>query len=571
MSNVNVNATNVEQWAEGFLQYLGHPATSVNDPRLKFLIAWDTHEGDVQSNPTNGLAIEDGGPTMSGSKVSAFKNIQDGYVALHKYLVNNGITGVLQGLTNPASTVESLTHALAGANWEGSATPEARAASLNYANSVGQAAGGTTIVQPLKVGGTGAPPATTPGALGVAQQTLGMKENYTGPGAYKGFDLSSLSGSLVSSAKAAIDQFTATPGAEQSMMQKIYQNYGNEAWAASIPELRSILVLGAYMGWNGAAGTAELQSAFQNTKWWKQSSDNGRLWQETLANDPGQAKVAVQEAASRVTNIANSLGVQLDEATLQKIATTVAQQSVSGIGQFSSTQFTDSQIYQAVTGAVNSTQFTNQLTEVPGAPPLTGASAPVTAVTTSGDAASLQNAFTTIARNYYLNLTPQQIAAKVQEALASDTGEGNFQSGALASFTSFAQNQAKMMYPTLAASLGTTTSVGADNTPYQSMAWARNMIASFTGQGSGDNINLTDPQWNWILSGTTPPKNIAAGITPQSSTSSTAASGTPTNQIPSADTLQSYLMQTPQYQTTNQAKNQAWQIGSAVTKSFGYN
>jgi len=197
--------------------------------------------------------------------------------------------------------------------------------------------------------------------------------------------------------------------------------------------------------------------------------------------------------------------------------------------------------------------------------------APVTGATSSGDAATLYNDFTTIARDWYLNLTPQEIASKVQQVLAGDTGQGNFLQGAHATFLTFAQNQAKQMYPGLAAVIGTTSSTGGPATPYESLGWARNMIAQYTGLGSGDNVNLTDPQWKWVLSGSAPPTNVAQGITQQSSTAASQASSTATpGQIPSADTLQTYLMQTPQYQKTNQAKNQAWQVGKAITSAFGF-
>jgi hypothetical protein len=576
-------AENALDWAQGFLAYLGKPATSVRDPRLTFLEAMYNHEGDGGSNP---LAITnaEGQPSTNlpgnSAGVKSFASVQSGYVALHRFLVNQHITGLLSELLNPATTTQDLTNALSQASWEGSSTPQARAASVAYANAVGSGAASLSgqTIQPLDTGGvstgtTGTPTETT--GSSATEPIQGMNTNYTGPGAYKGFDLQSVSPSLLAQAKAAIDEFTATPGAEQAMMTKIYQNYGDEAWAASIPELRTVLVMAAYMGWTGASGTAELQSAFQATNWWKQSSDNGRLWAETVANDPGQAQVAIQEAASRVTNIANSLGAQLSAAQLNSIATTVASQSVSGIGQFSNTQFTDQQIYQSVVGAINSPQFTNELTGTStagaGSPTVTGASAPVTATTSSGDAAALYNAFTTIARNYYLGWTPQQVAKAVQTALASDTGQGNFQSGAIASFTTQAQNLAKVQYPGLSSIIGTTSTAGTDNTPYAALAGYRSLIAQYTGYGSDpDTIDLTSPQWSWILSGATPPNNVANGITQQSSTAASSPSATANGQLPSYDTVQRYLMQSPQYQTTDQAKSQAWQVGKAITSAFGF-
>jgi hypothetical protein len=630
------------------LAYLGKPATSANDSRLKFLTAWDTHEGDLMTNPTNGLAIEAGGKTMTGSKVSTFASVQAGYIALHRYLVNNHITGVLRRLMDPASTVQSLTQALAGANWEGSATPKARAKSLAYANTVGQNAGGPPLAPldaaPDRVGGTNtAPPAKAPvtpapvsnvpqdpidiggggdqgkpavpilpgsqgdvapvtptpldpidigggGDLGsggvpsvpvvpgsgvvtpaptgpVAPPIEGMDTQYTGPGAYKGFDLHSLAPDLIGPAKQAIDQFLSTPGAEQQVLNDIYTNYSQESWAASNPEVRTLLVIGSLLGWDKDPAIFEAQ--LQNTDWWKSTSDNQRNWQETIANDPGQARVAVREAAARVTNIANSLGVQLDASTLNDIATTVASQSVTGVGQFSNTQFTDQQIYQAVVGHFNSTDFLTSAQATSTSTPASTLNAASTATSTSGDAATLYNAFTTIARNYYLNLTPQQIAAKVQTYLQTDTGQGNFQSGAVSGFTTEAQQMAKTMYPALGSVVGTTGVTGTDTTPYAALAGYRNLIATYTGYGGDpDTIDMTSPQWSWILAGKQPPSATTAAAGAPPATPSSSSSATPV--LPSYDQVQSYLMGTPQFQTTDLAKQMAWHVGSQITKAFGF-
>ena len=555
------------QFAEGFLKYLGVPATSASDPRLRFLVAWENHEGTAATNNALAITNAEGQPATplpgNSAGVQQFKTAQSGYVALHKYLINQGITGILQGLTNPASTVQSLTSALSAAHWEGSATPQALAASQNYANSVGRAAGGPAFTS-LGTTGTGAAPVATAGATAPAIQ--GMNQQYAGPGAYKGFDLSSLAPDLVVEAKNAINEFLTKPGAEQSVMNDIYKNYSQESWAANNPEVRTLLVVGSLLGWD--KDPAIFQGQLVRTQWWKSTSDNLRNWQETQANDPGQAAQAINEAGARVTNIANSLGVQLDAATLKSIATTVASQSVTGVGQFSNTAYTDQQIYQQVTAHFNSQDFLQQVGGTSSATPATAMNSAATATSTQGDAATLYNAFQTIARNYYLNWTPQQIAGAVQNAIAGDTGQGNFQSGAVATFTTTARNAAQQMYPGLASVLGTTSTSGTDNTPYQALSGYRTLIANYTGFGGDpDTIDMTNPQWSWILSGKPPPSATSGSITPAAgSQSPTAAPGT----LPSYDQVQQYLMGTPQFQSTDQAKTMGWQVGSAITKAFGF-
>ena len=576
-----LNQEQAIQWAEGFLNYLGKPPTGANDARVQFLAAQAMHEGTNATNNPLAITLSEGLPSsaLSGntSGVKNFTNVQEGYVALHRFLVNQGITPYLTSLLNPSATVLQLTNALGSANWEGSATPAARQASVNYATAIGQAAGGaapvasTGTMQPNNSGGTLSPSPTAPALTGMNQQ-------YNGAGAYKGFDLGSLAPDLIAPAKNAINTYLKNPGAAQGVLRDIYQNYGQEAWAASNPEVRTLLVVGSLLGWD--KDPAIFQAQLQRTQWWKSTSDNMRMWGQVSANDPGQAHQAVSEASARVENIANSLGVQLDTKTLQQIATTVAQQSVTSTGVYSNTQFTDQQIYQMVAGHFNSTSFLNQAQQGQ-TPPTPGQSPPAaTAPNTSGDAAALFNSFSTIARNYYLNLSPQDIASQVQRYLSSDTGEGNFQSGAVAGFTTFAQQQAKMMYPALASVMGTTGANGTDNTPYQSLSWARNMVAQYTGLGSGDNVDLTSPQWSWILGKGTAPTSRATGLLSGAATgnagdigsgsgSGSGANATPA--VPSADQLQTYLMGTPQFQSTNMAKTMAWGVGNQILRSFGYN
>ena len=80
-------------------------------------------------------------------------------------------------------------------------------------------------------------------------------------------------------------------------------------------------------------------------------------------------------------------------ATLKSIATTVASQSVTGVGQFSNTAYTDQQIYQQVTAHFNSQDFLQQVGGTSSATPATAMNSAATATSTQGDAATLYNAF----------------------------------------------------------------------------------------------------------------------------------------------------------------------------------
>jgi hypothetical protein len=570
-----------EEWAAGFLQYLGVPASGPTDPRLIFLTAWDTHEGDAQTNPTNGLAIEDGGKTMSGSKVSTFKDVQAGYVALHAYLVKNGITNVIQGLKNPASTVESLGADLAAANWEGSQTPQAKAASAAYANAVITGAGGQAMA-PLSgaTGGTGetVAQADTTNTSGLTPaEAKEIDTPYKGPGAYKGFDLSGITGGQRANVEQAITELLAQPGGVQGILNGIYKNYGSEAWAANIPEVRTLLVAGTALGWD--QDPALFNSELQNTSFYKTTSVGTRNWDELSSDDPASAQNAVQQAAARITNDANTLGVPLTQEQVQTLAKTVASQSISsvtGLNTYDSTMVSEQQVLGYITAMASTTDLTSVLsgaatTNVPA----TSTSAQATSITGEGDAASLYNQYTAIARNYMLPMTPSQIAAQVQKDLSGDTGQGNFLTGAISSFTTYAQNQAKILYPAFAGAIGTDATTGNDQDLYQATANIRALVAQYTGNADPDTVNLNTPQYSWILSGSPPPSSATAlsgaGSTIGTSSTSGSSSGGGNVAPPTTDQLTSYLMQQPQFQTTNGAKEMGWQVGSAITKAFGFN
>ncbi len=633
----NVTQAGAEKWAMGFLSYLKAPAASVNDPRVRFLAAQYHHEGVGGTNPL-AITLSEGQPStnLAGNSagVKLFNSVSSGYKALSDFFTNQGITGYLGELKNPGTTVDALTQALAGAGWEGSANTKAKAASVSYANAVGQAAGATQMVPVPTVSMTPAPveaslasspvnssttieatppsltggPPQTPGStsydarwapapaqtasqLGTAQAAAmsqqvqdSLLKPYTGPNAYKGFDLSGIPNSplpgavgnspttILGEVKRGIDIALSTPGGIQGIMTNIAQAYGSEAWMAAQPELRTLLVAGTMMGWE--KDPALFQSLVENTSWWKTTTDNMRNYQQTMANDPGQItgpNGAMAQAQARIVSVANTLGVQLNAAQLAKITNSVVMNSVSQTGTFSNTAMTDQMINEAVAQEFNATTFAQSVAGQQTPIAAMGANAPYTAINPGGDAATLMNQFQQIARNYYLNLTPQQIAQHVQDYLRADTGQGNLVQGAVAGFTSFAQNQAKMLYPAFASALGTTSSLGNDQNLYNATASYRNLISQFTGNANADSIDLRSPQWSWILTGAAPPSSTDA--------IKSASGAAPNNQIgaqgtsapPAIDVVQRYLMQQPAFQSTDLAKNMGWQLGSAIVKAFGYN
>ena len=589
------------QWAAGYLASLGAPASGANDPRMKFLVAWGEHEGtNAAYNPlaiTKAFGVKAKNLPGNSAGVKQFGSIQDGYTALTNYFQQQGLGMMLDELKNPQTSILTLTGTLSAAHWEGSATPQARQASANYANQVGSAAEGVAY-NPVALDQGGAPtgvatiganrtktttPLPIPGSF-----NADMFKSYHGPDAYKGFDLSAIPRTLWPEAQHAIDYFSSDPAVERSMLEWIYTSYRDMAWAASDPQMRTLMVVGTINNWPATKGLA--QSLIANTTWYKTHNDSQRMWSQIAADDPAEARRAVSQAASEVIDVASKLGVQLTQAQVDSMADYIAPLSVSVGGNYVNTTEIQQQITQMVTAQFNANRFLAASGLTTGTPGVSapgtaanaanaagtgstqGLGATVTGATAGGTAAELYNSFASIARNYMLNLTPQQIAGYVQQFLASDTGQGFDPTTAAAGFTTIAQSKAKQMYPALANVIGTTTSMGTDNTPWAATDWVRNLIAQYTGLGSGDNVDLTSPQWSWILSGSAPPSMRAPGISSAGASGVGNAIGTQgSGNLPSMDQLQSYLMGTPQFQTTHMAKSMAWGVGSSILKAFGYN
>jgi hypothetical protein len=403
---------------------------------------------------------------------------------------------------------------------------------------------------------------TTPAKTAAAPPVndLPATKPYTGPGAYEGFDLSAIPADLQAQVKAAINQYIAKPGLEASTLSSIEQNYGSESWAMSDPQIRTLLVYGAVADLSKDPNM--FTDLLQQTNWYKSQSDNQRAYDQLSANNPGQAKAAVEQAHARVVDMANQLGVQLTAAQASHIATTVAQQSVDESGAYSNTSFSDQSLAQAISGEFHASSFAATMSGNAPAGAVTGQSAGGQAV---GDAATLYNQFQAISKNYYLGLTPTQISQQVQNYIKAYTGQGDFLSGAEQGFETYAKQVATTNYPALGNLIGTSNAAGATaQTPYTSLAGYRTLIANYTGyQGDPDTIDLSSPQYNWILTGNSPPTPGAPGAAP----TPTATPGV----LPTYDTVQKVLMQSPAYQTTDMAKNQGWQIGSSILKAYGYN
>jgi hypothetical protein len=555
-----------KSWATGYLKYIGAPATGANDPRVAFLTAQAMHEGTAAKN--NPLAIEAGGGDglPGNTAISQFSSTQDGYKALADYMTSNSpeyLTTLRTSNTNTAS----LTDALKGAEWEGSATPAAKTASASYADAVGSAAGGTTTGEP--------------GAVTIPSQPADKPISGADVKNFYGYDLSAWSGSpVLGTMENAIKQYVEDPGYAKQIQQKLETEYGYQTnWWKSIPQVNAVMIYAATsLDPSNATQQNEFQSLLANTNWWQTTTSNGRYWDEAYGTngspgtDPAQAQQALQNAQEKVLADANQIGVSLSKQQLDAIALTYAKNNYVASGSFGTASGTAAEwLDQAIVDTLENIQGQNVgkiptdfSTLAPGTSDFTtianGAQASASTATPTGltgISSQLYSAFQNIAQQYLMYnptnpagslLTNQQLMQQVETTLQNYTGSGssfgssNLISGAEAQFTQQMMQQASQLYPGMAASIAAGTTPQAYAAPYSSV------ISQMTGIDPAS-INYTDPQWNWVIA-TPNAQGVKSPLT--------------------LDQVQQKLATTPQFDQSNNAAQMADSVTSSLSSMMGF-
>jgi hypothetical protein len=547
-----------QSWAIGLLNRLGAPASGADDPRVVFLTAQAMHENtDATNNP---LAIEAGGKTLPGSKVSQFSTPAAGYKAIADYLTTNG-GGYLQQLTSPQATIQSLTSALAADHWEGSATAAATADSQQYAQTVGESAGGTGEV----------------GAVNIPSQPLAAPIAGADVKNFYGYDLTPFQNSQeLGKMEQTIKQYVEDPGYKAQIDQKLETEYGYQTnWWKNIPEVNAVMLYAAVqLDPTDAASQNQFQSMLAQTQWWQTTTSNGRYWDEAYGTngspgtDPAQANQALQNAQEKVLADANQIGVTLSKQQLDAISLTYAKNNYVASGSFGTASGTAAEwLDQAIVDTLENIQGQNVgkiptdfSTLAPGQSDFSSMAAPqgnAAPTGLTGIASQLYAGFQNIAQQYLMYnpnnpsgslLTNQSLMNQVEQSLQNYTGSGssfgssNLITGAEAAFTQQMITQASAMYPSMAASIAAGTTPQAYVQPYQSV------ISNMTGIDPAS-INFTDPQWNWVIA------------TPGANGQKTALT---------LDQVQQKLATTPQFDQSNNAAQMADSVTTNLSKAFGF-
>ena len=116
-------ALSLEQWAAGFLQYIGAPATRPSDARVLFLEKWATVEGTFYlgnvNNPLDTELPEPGNGLWNSAGVRTYPTLTEGYEATLATIRQGIDAPMLAALKDVKSTVASLTAALSASDWTG--------------------------------------------------------------------------------------------------------------------------------------------------------------------------------------------------------------------------------------------------------------------------------------------------------------------------------------------------------------------------------------------------------------------------------------------------------------------
>ena len=228
-----------------------------------------------------------------------------------------------------------------------------------------------------------------------------------------------------------------------SMVSQIEQQYPAFAPLMAIPDIAKLLIEASQPG---AQWTSQkFQAAIEGTNWWRTTSQPARQWQTLKLTQPGEASRQSAQTAVQIHQLAAQEGILLTPADLASLVDNAQKESWNA-----------AQIQQAVGQQAGQKTLT---------------------------AGTIQNTATQLgqtAQSYGLPLsdhTKFAWAQRIAEGTATTDG-----------FNAYAQDQAKLMFPTLAKHIDQGMTVRQLADPYLQIA----------GQTLGVDPNaleLTDPKW----------------------------------------------------------------------------
>ena len=275
---------------------------------------------------------------------------------------------------------------------------------------------------------------------------------------------------------------------------------------------------------------------------------------QAAPNDPTNkalASGAPSEMFGFVQGVAQEMGVGLTSDQINKIS--------NFYGASSAVADDPSSVEDQIKDAVVSLYSPPSDPSVPNSPYAYGV------VNPSGVANTMFTGINQAALNYQVPISAAQITSMVQTDLQGATVESVYAAAdaAVAKATEQFQDQAKGLYPALAAQNTQGSTVQQLTAPYLNLAEAITGVPASTMQTDVTSGGLS--KWSAFLQG----GNNPSGSTQPANATGKAEAGTP--QLMTIDQWKQYLMQNPTYgfQNTQGGKDMAEQMSSAILNAFG--
>jgi hypothetical protein len=285
------------------------------------------------------------------------------------------------------------------------------------------------------------------------------------------------------------------------------------AWMLAIPELRDIIDTGMYGGWT----IDQLNTAIQESNWYKTTSPTFREFEMLQATDPAQYQQMLSQQTAKVIQDAATMGISFSPGQAQQFA-----QGVLAYGLTPEQEAAAMASYAQYTGLKTPVQLTG------GGIGATGQG--------GGQIGSYMDQYLKTAADYGLPLDPQTAWQWAVDTVSLKANPQTFQA--------YAQSQAMSLYPQWGEQIQNGQTVAQLWAPYQ-------QLAAKTLNVSPDQIQLLDPKYQRAISSVDPKTGQRTPM--------------------SAAQWQTTLMADPQYgyQNTPQAKNLATDTASFIGNAFG--
>jgi hypothetical protein len=250
-------------------------------------------------------------------------------------------------------------------------------------------------------------------------------------------------------------------GAVFNMVNAITEQYPAFAPLLQIPEIAKLLIQASTPGaqWS----PAKLQAEIQGTNWWKTNSDSAKAWQVTKLVNPATAAQSAAASAAGILSLAGQEGIVL---TPEQVASLASQANEHA--------WTSTQLQQHIGQQANPKTLK------------------------AGTIQSTQRTLGGIAQSYGVPLSDQAAfswAQRIAEGTATQEG-----------FNAYAQDQAKLHFPTLAKHIDQGMTVRQLADPYLQIA----------GQTLGvdpNSLDISSPRWAAALQHRDKEGNIVGPLT----------------------------------------------------------